>query len=114
VTISDYVAIGILILLALLALPRLLARSVSKQIDPTNEQKSQQPHPDCHFQSQQQREQTTVALETWHFPQKRARKVPEEEAGLCDGCHGAVTKSHIQWFSDFDFASCLAQNIRPK
>jgi hypothetical protein len=35
-------------LLALLALPRLLARSVSKQIDPTREQKSQQPHPDCH------------------------------------------------------------------
>jgi hypothetical protein len=40
--------------------------------------------------------------------------VPEEEAGFCDGCHGTVTKSHIQWFSNFDFASCLAQNIRPK
>jgi hypothetical protein len=64
--------------------------------------------------SQQQGEQTSVALETWHFSQKRPRKVPEEEAGFCDGCHGTVTKSHIQWFSNFDFASCLAQNIRPK
>jgi hypothetical protein len=46
-------------------------------------------------------------LETWHFSQKRPRKVPEEEAGFCDGCHGTVTKSHIRWFSDFDFVSCF-------
>jgi cytochrome c-type biogenesis protein CcmH/NrfG len=46
-TIPNYVAIGILILLALLALPRLLAGRLSEQIDPTRDQKAQQPQPDC-------------------------------------------------------------------
>jgi hypothetical protein len=47
VTIPDYVAIGILLLLALLALPRVLAGRLSEQIDPTRDQKAQQPQPNC-------------------------------------------------------------------
>jgi hypothetical protein len=46
-TIPDYVAIGILLLLALLALPRVLAGRLSEQIDPTRDQKAQQPQPNC-------------------------------------------------------------------
>jgi hypothetical protein len=45
VTILDYVAIGILILLAMSAMPRLLAGRPSEQIDPTRDQNAQQPQP---------------------------------------------------------------------
>jgi hypothetical protein len=115
VTIPDYVAIGILILLALLALPRLLREAYqSKLIPPASRSASNHIPTVTASPIPTARRANICCFEDMAFFSKRARRVPEEEAGFCDGCHGAVTKSHIQWFSNFDFVSCLAQNIRPK
>jgi len=46
VTIPDYVAIGILIMLALLAMAKLLTGGLSKQINSVRDQQPQQPQSD--------------------------------------------------------------------